>query len=766
MDRLLRRLAHTGRGGGLPKLALLGLLLTVTANWPLPASAGADVDNSTPYRTKAHQQRGSPDFQIVTVSGRNDMISGNNVLARIDVGSGISLDQVIVDLNGWNVTSAFRALPGSRSLLGLVEGLRLGQNRLTVGEQGRAGEGRSTWLTLTNYPISGPIFSGPHETPFICMTGSFQLPVTGGTLGPPLDPNCSIARRVDYIYRSTAGVFKPLRVPTLHPADLAHTTTNRGQLVPYIVRVETGTINRAIYQTAILHDPATEAPPDPWRPPAGWNGRLIYKFGGGCAGGWYIQGRSTDGVLEDKMLALGYATASATANVFGNNCSDVLAAETMMMVKERFIESYGAPTGTIGWGCSGGSYQAHQIGDNYPGLLDGMVVGCSFPDVSHAVVSMQAFGASLLYHYLEERAGVPWTMAQRVAVSGLPDYTALVVEAARANRLNPRGQYDKALPGNLLYDPRTNPHGVRCTLYDHAVNVYGRDPVTGFARRFLDNVGVQYGLQALNAGSISTTQFLDLNEKIGGLDIDTNFTPERTVGDRTSLRLAYESGRILNGGGGLAMLPIIDYRAYSDASNGDLHMRFHSFSMRERLTQANGRADNQVMLVESKEHGLWSTDSPVLREALQQMDQWLSNLAADKSPTPRAEKVVRDKPADLVDACFTKAGVKIAEKQTYAGSGVCNKLYPSHSSPYLVAGMPLANNVAKCQLKPIDLADYGMPFTPAEIERLHRIFPSGVCDYRKPGVEQRPLKDVWLSFGPAGAPRPQDVTSASVTGRP
>ncbi len=724
----------------------------MTAGWLLSASVGADSDNSMPYRTKEHRQRGSPDFHIVTVSVRNDMISGNDVLVRIDVASRISLDRVIVDVNGGNVTSAFRALPGGRSLLGLVEGLRLGQNLLTVSERGRAGDGRSTWLTLTNFPISGPIFSGPHESPFICMTASFRLPVTGGTLGPPLDMNCSIARRVDYIYRSTAGVFKPLRVPTIHPADLAYTTTNRGHFVPYVVRVETGTINRAIYQTAILHDPATEAPPDPWRQPAGWNGRLIYKFGGGCAGGWYIQGSFTDGVLEDKMLSLGYATASATANVFGNNCSDVLAAETMMMVKERFIESYGAPTATIGWGCSGGSYQGYQIGDNYPGLIDGLIIGCSFPDVSHAVVSIQSFGARLLYHYFEETAAVPWTLAQQVAASGLPDYTALVVEAARANRLNPRGQYDKAIPVSLLYDPRTNPHGLRCTLYDHAVNVYGRDPVTGFARRFLDNVGVQYGLQALNAGSISKGQFLDLNEKIGGLDIDANFTRERTVGDRTSLRLAYESGRILNGGGGLATMPIIDYRAYSDESNGDLHMRFHSFSMRERLTQANGRADNQVMLVESKEHGLWSTDSPILRGALQEMDQWLSNLAADKSQTPQAEKVVRDKPADLVDACFTKAGAKIAEKQTYAGSGVCNKLYPSHSSPYLVAGMPLANNVAKCQLKPIDLADYRMPFTLAEIEQLHRIFPSGVCDYRKSGVEQRPLKDTWLSFGPAGAP--------------
>jgi hypothetical protein len=70
----------------------------------------------------------------------------------------------------------------------------------------------------------------------------------------------------------------------------------------------------------------------------------------------------------------------------------------MMMVKERFIETYGPPRYTIGWGCSGGSYQVHQIGDNYPGLLDAIVPQCSFPDVNfaqiHTVVSRRASASS------------------------------------------------------------------------------------------------------------------------------------------------------------------------------------------------------------------------------------------------------------------------------------------------------------------------------------------------------------------------------------
>ena len=52
-------------------------------------------------------------------------------------------------------------------------------------------------------------------------------------------------------------------------------------------------------------------------------------------------------------------------------------------------------------------------------------------------------------------------------------------------------------------------------------------PETGFAARPLDNVGVQYGLAALNASEISTTQFLDLNEAVGGLGVDGYHVPER-----------------------------------------------------------------------------------------------------------------------------------------------------------------------------------------------------------------------------------------------
>ena len=92
------------------------------------------------------------------------------------------------------------------------------------------------------------------------------------------------------------------------------------------------------------------------------------------------------------------------------------------------------------------------------------------------------------------------------------------------------GICNAAIPVSMRFDQNTNPTGVRCDVYDHMVNIFGRDPVTGYARRPLDNVGVQYGLAALNSGAISKQQFLDLNQNIGGYDNNGNNIAGRTVG--------------------------------------------------------------------------------------------------------------------------------------------------------------------------------------------------------------------------------------------
>ena len=71
----------------------------------------------------------------------------------------------------------------------------------------------------------------------------------------------------------------------------------------------------------------------------------------------------------------------------------------------------------------------------------------------------------------------------------------------------------------------SNPTGARPTVFDAARNVYGKNPKTGAALRPFDNVGVQYGLNALNSGAITMQQFLEMNEKIGGYDQDANYVP-------------------------------------------------------------------------------------------------------------------------------------------------------------------------------------------------------------------------------------------------
>ena len=683
------------------------------------------------------------EIEVTVLSGRPDMVSGGDALLQIDVPEDVAPSDVRVAVNGADATPAFRAA-GGRRLAGLVDGLSRGANEVSVTV---AGDARGVTLELVNHPLAGPVFSGPHEQPFVCETDAFELP-SGETLGAPLDEHCSVARRVDYAYRSAGGgTLKPLADPGSLPADVATATTLAGVEAPYVVRIETGTINRAVYQIAMLHAPGAGHPePDAWTPSPGWNRRLVYTFGGGCVNGWYRQGARTGGVTDDVLLRQGYAVASATLNVYGNNCNDLLAAETMMMVKERFVEAYGRPRYTIGWGCSGGSYQNHQIADNYPGLLDGIIPGCSFPDVAFGTIPMIT-DARLLDRYFRETP-VAFTEEQKRAVAGFLKLATMPNVSINAGRVRVGEFCPDVLPEALRYHPADNPDGARCDVYSHYVNVYGRDPETGFARRPLDNAGVQYGLQALNDGVIAPAQFLDLNRRIGGYDRDGRFQAGRTAADSEAVRLAYETGRLTSGGGGLSETPIIDYRAYSDdRENGDVHVRYHSFSMRERLRKANGRADNHVMLVEDDRHGLYSSSSPVLQGALAWMDRWLANLEAEDGDGPRIDQVIRAKPADLVDACWTRDDdpTRIVERQV-RGSGRCETLYPSAPAPREVAGAPVAGDVIKCRLRPVDMADYAEAFSTEQEAELREIFADGVCDWTQPGVGQTGLKGTWLTY--------------------
>ena len=199
-----------------------------------------------------------------------------------------------------------------------------------------------------------------------------------------------------------------------------------------------------------------------------------------------------------------------------------------------------------------------------------------------------------------------------------------------------------------------------------------------------------------------------------------------------------------------ASMPIIDYRGYNDeVTNGDIHVKYHSFSLRKRLEKANGRSDNHVMLHEDNRFGLYSNASPLLQRAILAMDAWITAIKADARDIPQIEKVVQNKPATLVEGCNTRGDATptfIPETLTRDPASACEAIYSSHSFPREVAGADIAADIIKCQLKPLSLGDYSAAFTPEQWARLAAIFPAGVCDWALPGVEQQDLVGTWVYF--------------------
>ncbi len=709
-----------------------------------------------PSRPVEAQAGATRDFEIRTLSSRPDMISGGDVLVQMTLPSSAKADTASISLNGRNIKPAFRAGQESRSLVGLVGGLPLGRSELELSASGKS----QAKLTLVNHPLAGPVISGPHQTPFVCETEALGL-------GPALDADCGVKTRVDYFYRSNEPLaaavppaqggaatapnpWKPFNPAAPGPADLAMTTTTEGRTVPFVVRRETGTINRAVYSIAFLHEPGQPLP-TPWSNTSAWNGRLVYTFGGGCGAG-HRQGRTIgglaaarnhleDGQLGDYAIAKGYALAGASLNVFGTSCNDVISAETVMMVKERFIEQFGVPRFTIGSGGSGGAMQQHLIANNYPGLLDGIMPAISFAD--HVTFLTPLFDCELLDH-ATQTSSLPWTDEEKRAVAGHGIRGYCIRNGTRFPDMRAATNFDPMfIPAKLAYHPATNPKGARFTFQDNLINVFGRDPKTGFARRPYDNVGVQYGLGALNEGKISLEQFLDLNRRVGGFDIDGNIIAERTVANPEALRIVYQTGRLNDASRGLSTVPIIDARRYTDKilDIPDVHDIVAGHITRARLVAANGHADNQVFRTYPT-----PTQSPTVQpDNLDMMDKWLSNIAHDGKPArTKLEKIVRNKPAEAVDACFTESLERITDPAR------CRELYPVFSNPRLVAGAPLTADRLKCELKPIDRKDYKQPLTDAELASLRAIFPQGVCDYSRRGVAQR-APDTWLSYPLNGA---------------
>ena len=741
-------------------LILSGGLLSCSTEEPIATSA-SDVGNSGEVSPELNNDRG---IQLRAVSTKPWLVTGGDLLVEVIIDESLSRAQLSMSLDGSDISDQFRETAAT-TLQALMTDIPEGDSTFLVEHRGAQ---LSESLNLTNYPSIGPIISGPHEQPYVCQTEQF-VTVAGDTLGSALDSNCSIPTRVDYVYWSILDeVFKPLPLDaeTLPPEDMGLITIMGQVIEPYIVRVETGTVNRAVYEIAMLHNPLNGSRfLNPWNRSSNWNDKLVYTHGGGCRAGWHQQGIRTGGVMRRGLFEQGYALTSATLNVFGQNCNDLLASETHIMVKERFIEHYGEPVHTIATGASGGSYQSHQTADNYPGVFDGIIVSSSFPDVTTATIFTLA-DSRLLHNYFSTLEVETFTQEQQRAVSGFGVWESIANLSRGAARLDPLFNVETPLEdqGGELSIPQlreelysaTNLRGIRATVYDHSVNIYGTitnplDPKQNIAQRPLDNVGVQYGLLALNQNILTRQQFLDLNRDIGGFDRDMNHVPERHRADVQANKRAIESGRVLFGGAGLASTPVIDYRTYNDhLEGGDIHMIVHQFSTRQRLVNANGHADNHVMQVGGQWGFIEGQDD--LGSLFRQMNFWIQNIQADSLEPDPAFRVVRNKPANLTDSCWDTTGETIElveEPLGFNSESRCGQLYPSYQSPRQVAGAPLANDIVSCQLKKIDLEDYVISFTADEYQQLLNVFPGGVCDWSLGDSSGSRHQGTWKSFGPS-----------------
>jgi hypothetical protein len=133
---------------------------------------------------------------------------------------------------------------------------------------------------------------------------------------------------------------------------------------------------------------------------------------------------------------------------------------------------------------------------------------------------------------------------------------------------------------------------------------------------------------------------------------------------------------------------------------------------------------------------------------LNAMDRWLTAIGSDNSRRGAQSKVIADKPADLGDGCYVSTTQRLVAPVTDPATGPCAAAYPVAVNPRLNSGESLSMNVLKCALTPLNFASYApITFTAAEKAQLRAAFPTGVCDYHRPGVGQRSPIAPWLSYG-------------------
>jgi len=657
------------------------------------------------------------------------------------------------------------------------------------------------------FPIApgtvGPIDEslGPLQYPFACDTERSRL-------GPPLVDNqdgvgtavyaqdvivgyskdCLVRTRIDLYYKSVEGERLLPYDADVSPDQIA-VIEHAGGRVPFVVRIERGTLNRFIYVIALLVDPAAPTTaPDLSR----WNGDLVYHFRGGVGIGKRQGFVSVRTALErlHGALAAGYAVVYSGGTRTGTHYNMLLAGHTAAMVKAQFEAAYGRPRATIGVGASGGAVQQYLIAQNHPGLLDALIPVYSYPDM--ITQTNWALDCELLEHYFDVTAtDRRWRdQTQRTRVMGLAaandadNRYARVDGWAQLRRLRlprlPAGATECSKSWRGLSPLTNNPHYLtnhrryalpvlaqeRWSHWHDLRLIYGVD-ASGFANRTWGNEGVQYGLDALRHGDLTPAEFLHLNAHIGSWVPPAQMQPERfwvlsgPLADRDGLAevsIWSAHNMQLNGapaprradfvpGGSNLITPAPRSRpdpgavaaafrsgqVYLGRANvPTLDVRHYldpKLDMHHSFASLSTRARMQAAGNGAAPHAIWVAEPgfELIENALAAMAQWIDT----------------DNPTSPADACFERDGRVIAAGADVwdgawngAPNGACTQRFPPHRSPRHVAGEPFAGDYFECPLQSMERALAGDLYAPVDMTPyrayLAQIFPHGVCDYTQP----------------------------------
>lgn len=610
-----------------------------------------------------------------------------------------------------------------------------------------------------------PLFAGPLQYPFLCMTEESGLgqPMADNTEGAGIpvyaeteegfknkskivgySKDCSIPTQVLYYYQAEEnGEYLKLQKPKMELETLPNAIR--------WLRVEVGTINRFIY-ALILPVSAEDMPNQPATSP--WNKKLIYNFKGGISIGFKQGVLRLHNISRDlkEQLKEGYAVAYSTGNETANHYNMWLSEDTAARVKKQFIANYGKPKYTVGIGASGGALQEYLIAQNHPGILDAAITLYSYPDMVTQVA--YSLDCELMEYYFDKIAkhNLDWqNWDKREAIEGVNNiqgfsnkfnYYQAIIDIANfrwpdlpngASECSNGWRASHALINNPNFNDKyfrfdeAIQKNVQWSHWNNLAYFYGTDE-QGWANTLFDNQGVQYGLSALKEKEITAETFIHLNSHIGGWKSqkemqqeyywhisghgnlqDMLISSEHNMTHEGRARpVAQRSEAALDGikaayNSGHLFTGLLDIPVIDLRHYLDDHLDIH-----HSFASFTSRLRIEEMMGSSDHQVIWSAMRPhkPFKEAFDALDHWLSNIRNHPQKT-----LAENRPAYLSDRCYGEDEVMIYNgDDAWNGqwnnkrNGPCLQQFPMYSSSRIVAGDSLTSEVLKCQLQPVKTA--------------------------------------------------------------